>query len=413
MRIVFGINNFDNAGAENFMLRLAKYFSFKGHEIALFSLLPIEEKHLNRVKIIFGDTFSSVELIGPYLPNRFLDFFLWKMNRAAMMVGKLDWRKEFIINKTKKKIINFKPDLLNSHLFETDDFFSKDLTIPHVISMHGPYEYYLYKVSNDDGEFDQITKAAGNNSLNNNFITLAEKILSISKNVIYCADKNLEILQHVEIGKLTLEKIYYGFEAKEQRVKKREKGTLNIGMFARGVESKGWEILIEAFLRLVDKYESITLMLAFSETNYMDYLKLKYSKHEKIQFLGLIDPIDEFLSSIDIVVFPTYYPGESLPNTIIESLMFDIPVISTQHAEIPNMIQYNDVHAGTIVPIQGIEFDEQVKRFSDAIEKYLVNPNFLQEQKENCKIVSNQFDMDICYNKYLDFFQKAQIKTYK
>ena len=413
MRIVFGINNFDNAGAENFMLRLAKYFSFKGHEIALFSLLPIEEKHINRVKIIFGDTFSSVELIGPYLPNRFLDFFLWKMNRVAMIVGKLDWRKEFIENKTKQKIINFKPDILNSHLFETDDFFSKDLTIPHVISMHGPYEYYLYKVSNDDGEFDQISKDTGNNSLNNNFITLAEKILSISKNVIYCADKNLEILQHVEISKLALEKIYYGFEAKEQRVKKREKGTLNIGMFARGVESKGWDILIAAFLRLEDKYEHITLMLAFSETNYMDYLKLKYSKHEKIQFLGLIDPIDEFLSSIDIVVFPTYYPGESLPNTIIESLMFDIPVISTQHAEIPNMIQYNDVHAGTIVPIQGIEFDEQVKRFSDAIEKYLVNPNFLQEQKENCKIVSNQFDMDICYNKYLDFFQKAQIKTYK
>ncbi|MEY4860821.1 MAG: hypothetical protein RL059_520 [Bacteroidota bacterium] len=413
MRIVFGINNFDNAGAENFMLRLAKYFSFKGHEIALFSLFPIEEKHINRVKIIFGDTFSSVELIGPYLPNRFADFFLWKMNRAAMIVGKLDWREEFIESKTKKKIINFKPDILNSHLFETDDFFSKDLTIPHVISMHGPYEYYLYKVSNDDGEFDQITKAAGNNSLNNNFIALAEKILSNSKNVIYCADKNLEILQHVDISKLALEKIYYGFEPKEKRVAKREKGTLNIGMFARGVESKGWGILIEAFLRLVDKYESITLMLAFSETNYMDYLKLKYSKHEKIQFLGLIDPIDEFLSSIDIVAFPTYYPGESLPNTIIESLMFDIPVISTQHAEIPNMIQYNGVHAGTIVPIQGIEFDEQVKRFSDAIEKYLVNPNFLQEQKENCKIVSNQFDMDICYNKYLDFFQKAQIKTYK
>ena len=86
MRIVFGINNFDNAGAENFMLRLAKYFSFKGHDIALFSLLPIEEKHINRVKIIFGDTFSSAELIGPYLPNRFLDFFLWKMNRAAMIL---------------------------------------------------------------------------------------------------------------------------------------------------------------------------------------------------------------------------------------------------------------------------------------------------------------------------------------
>ena len=378
MRIVFGINNFDNAGAENFMLRLAKYFSFKEHEIALFSLLPIEEKHINRVKIIFGDTFSSAELIGPYLPNRFLDFFLWKMNRAAMIVGKLDWRKEFIENKTKQKIINFRP-----------------------------YEYYLYKDTNDDGELDQITKATGNKILNNNFIERAEKVLSNSKNVIYCADKNLEILQHVEISNLRLEKIYYGYERKEPSVKNREIARLNIGMFARGVESKGWDILIAAFLRLEDKYEHITLMLAFSETNYMDYLKLKYAKHKKIQFLGLIDPIDEFLSSIDLVAFPTYYPGESLPNTIIESLMFDIPVISTQHAEIPNMIQYNGVHAGTIVNIQGIEFDEQVKRFSDAIEKYLINPNFLQEQKENCKIVSNQFEMDTCYNKYLDFFSKV------
>ena len=148
-------------------------------------------------------------------------------------------------------------------------------------------------------------------------------------------------------------------------------------------------------------------MLAFSETNYMNYLKLKYVKHKKIQFLGLIDPIDEFLSSINLVAFPTYYPGESLPNTIIESLMFDIPVISTQHAEIPNMIKYDGVHAGTIVNIQDVEFDEQVKRFSDAIEKYLINPNFLQEQKENCKIVSNQFEMDTCYNKYLDFFSKV------
>ena len=407
MRIVFGINNFDNAGAENFMLRLAKYFSVKGHEIALFSLLPIEEKHINRVKIIFGDTFNSAELIGPYLPNRFLDFFLWKMNRAAMLVGKLDWRKEFIENKTKQKIINFKPDLLNSHLFETDDFFSKDLTIPHVISMHGPYEYYLYKDTNDDGELDQITKTKGNKILNNNFIERAEKVLSKSNNVIYCADKNLEILQHIEISNLILEKIYYGYERKEPSVKNREMTQLNIGMFARGVESKGWEILIAAFLRLEDKYEHITLMLAFSETNYMDYLKLKYVKNEKIQFLGLIDPIDEFLSSIDLVAFPTYYPGESLPNTIIESLMFDIPVISTQHAEIPNMIKYDGLHAGTIVNIQDVEFDEQVKRFSDAIEKYLINPNFLQEQKENCKIVSNQFEMDTCYNKYLDFFSKV------
>ena len=48
MRILFGINNFDNAGAENFMIRLAKSFAENKHKIALFSMQEIEEKHTAR-----------------------------------------------------------------------------------------------------------------------------------------------------------------------------------------------------------------------------------------------------------------------------------------------------------------------------------------------------------------------------
>jgi glycosyltransferase involved in cell wall biosynthesis len=403
MRIVFGINNFDNAGAENFMLRLAKYFSFKGHEIALFSLLPIEEKHLNRVKIIFGDAFSSVELIGPYLPNRFLDFFLWKMNRAAMIVGKLDWRKEFIESKTKQKIINFKPDLLNSHLFETDDFFSKDLTIPHVISMHGPYEYYLYKVSNDDGAQAEILNPQSS-VYNQTFIKEASRILNSSKNVIYCADKNLEIFNHVNDFGIKKQKIYYGFEKKDLLLQSTDNSSLNLGMFARGVKSKGWEILLDAFIFLETKYSNLNLILAYSETDYMSGLKKKYEANKKIHFLGLVDPIENIINEIDIVVFPTFYPGESLPNTIIESLFYLKPIISTDLAEISKMLTYQNKSAGQIIPIDKQKGTPHLQDLIDSIELYINDEQILNEHKHNCLTVSKQFSFETCYQSYLNYF---------
>jgi glycosyltransferase involved in cell wall biosynthesis len=407
MRIIFGINNFDNAGAENFMLRLAAFFMKKGHHVALFSLSPISDSHQKRIRELFPENNNHLTLIQSYIPKKIEDSIIWRINGFGNRFGIKNIRLRYLNYRTIHRIKNFKPEIINSHLFETDLFFAQTIKFPHVISMHGPYEYYLHKTSNDDGVSNEIITEAS--LLNIDFIKSAEKVLKSSLNVIYCAEKNLEILSHLNIPNLKLEKIYYGFEKKN--VQFHPKKGFTIGMFARGVKSKGWEILIESYLKIRINYPSLKLKLIFSETDYMKSLQSKYINTDII-FHGFESNIETQIDSFDLVVFPTFYPGESLPNTIIESIMYNIPVISTFHAEIPKMIEFNGVKAGTIVPIDGLTFNNQVNSFSKAIESYIINPKIYSEHKENCKIVSTQFEMQTCQKKYLSFFEET-LRQYK
>jgi glycosyltransferase involved in cell wall biosynthesis len=401
MKIIFGINNFENAGAENFMLRLAAYFLKKGHHVALFSLNSISDSNERRIIELFPEESKRLELIQSYIPKKIEDKLIWRINGFGNRIGIKNIRNRYLKYRTMQKIKNFKPEIINSHLFETDLFFTETIKIPHLISMHGSYEYYLYKTINDDGDSNE--KRTDVSLLNYEFIKSAEKVLKSSQNIIYCADKNLEILSHLNLTNLRLKKIFYGIEKRTVTI--HPKKDFTIGMFARGVKSKGWEILIESYLKIRNNYPNLKLKLIFSETAYMNSLRSKYDKTDVI-FHGFEPKIETQINSFDLVVFPTLYPGESLPNTVIESITYNVPVLSTFHAEIPKMIEYKGVKAGTIIAIDGLSFNNQVNVFSKAIETYLINPILYREHKENCRVVSTQFEMEICYKKYLSFFEE-------
>jgi glycosyltransferase involved in cell wall biosynthesis len=70
----------------------------------------------------------------------------------------------------------------------------------------------------------------------------------------------------------------------------------------------------------------------------------------KIRFLGLVTgkQKDELLLSSDIFVLPTYYPFEGQPTVIIEAMAAGCPVISTNHAAIPETVV--DGHTGILIP---------------------------------------------------------------
>lgn len=399
MRVVFGINSFDNGGAENFMLRLAAYFQQNGHQLCLFSLNKVSKEHLKRLEENFGINLKITKVVDAYTPSKREDRVLWRINGLLNRVGITDSRSKYILRKTIQRIEGFSPDVVNTHLFETDEFISKYLSVPHVISMHGPYEYYLHKNSNDDGSANE--KSLEKEFVNQEFVDKAQKVLAKCKGVIYCADKNLEILNHVHVKRLTKKKVFYGFE-RPVLTKSSKKG-FTIGLFARGVKSKGWEILIECYLRLKPRYADLSLKLIYNESDYMDRVKQKYQNTD-INFHGYEPNLQGEIETLDLVVFPTYYPGESLPNTIIEALMFEVPVVSTNHAEVPLMIANGEEVAGTIVDINNLEFEQQVEEFTSAVSKYLDDTELYQSHKLNCRNVASQFEMKVCYENYLDFF---------
>ena len=399
MKVVFGINSFDNGGAENFMLRLAAYFQQNGHQLCLFSLNKANENQLKRLENNFGINLKNAKVIDIYTPSKIEDQVLWRINGLLNRIGIAESRLKYIIRKTVQRIEDFNPDVVNTHLFETDEFFSKYLNIPQVISMHGPYEYYLHKKSNDDGTANE--KSFEKEFINEEFVERAKNVLAKCKGVIYCADKNLEILKHIDLKRLTKKKVFYGFE-RPVLTKPSKKG-FTIGLFARGVESKGWEILIECYLRLKPRYADLSLKLIYNESDYMQRVKQKYQNTD-INFHGYEPNLQGEIETLDLVVFPTYYPGESLPNTIIEALMFEVPVVSTNHAEVPFMIANGEEVAGIIVDINNLDFEQQVEEFSKAVRKYLDNPKLYKSHKLNCRNVASQFEMKVCYENYLDFF---------
>lgn len=71
---------------------------------------------------------------------------------------------------------------------------------------------------------------------------------------------------------------------------------------------------------------------------------------DRIRFLGLVTgkQKEELFLSSDIFVLPTYYPFEGQPTVIIEAMAAGCPVISTNHAAIPETVIDNNT--GILIP---------------------------------------------------------------
>jgi len=81
---------------------------------------------------------------------------------------------------------------------------------------------------------------------------------------------------------------------------------------------------------------------------------------------GIVDRqrIKEFLLQADVFVLPSYYPYEAQPITIIEAINAGIPVVATNHAGIPEMIQ-DGVNGFLIEPHDPVSLTEKIIRFQD------------------------------------------------
>jgi glycosyltransferase involved in cell wall biosynthesis len=123
----------------------------------------------------------------------------------------------------------------------------------------------------------------------------------------------------------------------------------------------------------------------------------------------MVDPIENIMNEIDIVVFPTFYPGESLPNTVIESLFYLKPIISTDVAEISKMVNYQNKSAGQIIPIDFEKGIPNLEKLIAAVENYITNEKLLIEHRTNCDSVSKQFSFEACYQSYLKYFQEIAL----
>lgn len=182
----------------------------------------------------------------------------------------------------------------------------------------------------------------------------------------------------------------------------KHKNEFKFVFWARVRKVKGVETSIDLINKLNNEGYHCTLDIIGQIQN-VNYLKIIQKKENKyIHYLGEIKPDNrseyEILSQYDILIFPTEYPNEGLPGTIIDACISNLAIIASDW-------KYAKEYINDIDNINGIIY--QMGNFEDLYEKTIsiLDFNKLMEMKENSRKKSAEFNID---NLLKDFIEEIE-----
>jgi len=175
--------------------------------------------------------------------------------------------------------------------------------------------------------------------------------------------------------KIYINKIGIDFEEFCVKNKRLDSSTITYGCAARlitkGRGGKGIEYLIKAF-NLLNKETKVDIKLLIAGDGrlkpFLEKIVFELGLDKKIQFLGWINDISDFLNKIDVFVLPSFIEGT--PRSILEAYYHYVPVIATNVGGIPEILQSGKT--GFLVsPGNPAELKEKMKYFIDNPEEII------------------------------------------
>lgn len=123
----------------------------------------------------------------------------------------------------------------------------------------------------------------------------------------------------------------YGITASEN--------TVIIGCAARLHPVKGIDVLLKAAARVIESGADSLILIAGSGNERQNLLSLteKLGLSERVKFLGFVEDMASFYSTLDINVVPSYSEGFSL--AIVEGARFKLSTIASRTGGIPEVIK--------------------------------------------------------------------------
>lgn len=197
--------------------------------------------------------------------------------------------------------------------------------------------------------------------------------------------------------------------------KKKLKESLNIKnsdriilFCGRTVEEKGVKELIEAF-KLIKKDNYKLIIIGNSgfadnlETEYEKNLKLSIKGYEdRIFILGHIDnkELYKYYNTSDVAVFP-HKCEEAFGLTIVEAMMSEIPIITTNVGAIPEIVG----DTGVIISLQEQNF---IKELSKQILELIENEQRRYELCIKAKERAKQYSVEAYYDNYIKILKELE-----
>lgn len=381
-------------GAQVFIFRLFHAFRENNLNVKLITLDILTEEQQLHIRKNLGVDFYALSATKI---SQFIEKVLFRLRLSYVIEIYKNRLFKLLFNKVKKE---FSGDILiNSHLIAADLFLvNQDLSNCKVVSCpHGEYNIPYLKDVGYNSEF------------------VIEKLHSIIDGIIYLHDSESSIIPRLtsENPNLQLTKIYNGLDTKsyvESYNESLEKSKDFIYlMVARGEESKGWKQVVDAFCKIRHKSNRNQKLILVGDSQHIQDLKKEYESNDII-FSGYTDPrpLYEIASCF---VFPTYFPGEALPNVIVEAMAYSLPIISSKNAEIPLMIDSDSGSCGIALNIQQDTGTVSVDELAEVMLEFQSNHEMFSFYKNNCKSAFNKFRMDFCLDSYINFFKKVHVRN--
>ncbi len=385
MNILFIIPDLQIGGAQTFLARLASYLKKNGHSVFIYTVHP--DKVDNE---IFNFFTADVPVI-----NRFY-FDLMKKFDAFPLVKKIIRRLinpyKFDSKKLRKFLKKNEIRIINSHMYLADLYLSR-LNLPgyaKISSWHGCYNLLLDSLSVNSIDCDKRVQEL-------------RIIFEDFKHIILISERQKNAYEKLKL-KLPYSFIYNGFEKPKviKPVEFDKGGAFVFGMVARGDKTKGWAEAIEAFTILKSKIDKPVKLVLVGDSKFLRDLK-RQNQDPDIIFAGATDNPLGWIYHFDVGLLPTYFPAESLPNSVIEYLAMGIPVIATRWAEIPKMIDSDKGKAGILIDLKNGK--PSINQLAEAMFRLITDKQLYQDLKANTQYAFEKFSMEVCVRKYIKLFQ--------
>lgn len=407
MNVLFVIPSLATGGAQSFLAKLVTQFPQASNKIYLWEMHP--EKRNDSIYDAISD---KAGIITPFYASVINRLSKRNLHFALRILSKADrlFNLEYKLNKW--QLVRFiekkKVDIVSSHMYVADSYCCKLLhqhSVSLVITFHGCYNLILKKIK------ERQTDPAYSTF----FLNDIQQIFQRVNGIIYLTDRQMEFPSGISLNGIPKQKIYNGFlpvrKMESNGNLNSEMNEIHFGMVARGDESKGWGILVKAFLLLREKRPDKKMKLTLvGGSEYLSELEETVTE-SSISFTGEVNDPFVYIEQFDVGLLPTYFSAESLPNSIIEYLYAGKPVVASGVAEIPEMIKTEQGElAGILVPLNE-EGKPDINKLANALEQYILFPELRKKHAALAAEAYRKFDMEICVDKYISFFAEIVKKN--
>lgn len=173
---------------------------------------------------------------------------------------------------------------------------------------------------------------------------------------------------------------------------------------SRAIRHKGWEEAIEIIERARQTSPRDIQLLLIGEGAERQRLRQHGSK-PYIHFLGFRPNCRDYFASSDLGLLPSFYPGESQPLTLIESLSAGTPYLASDIGEIRSMLSLGDRMAGQAIPLRDACVD--IEAFARAIARCADEPALLERYRQATAEVVRKFSPQDMLRAYEDVYARA------